>query len=551
MNKVSTTILVSGLSTLMFAPQILAQASNFIDTRGYWAEQYITALADRSIIGGFPDGSFKPSADITRAQFAAIAVKALNLPTGQKTSSFTDVPANYWAAPAISAVSNSGLVTGFPDGTFRPEDRITRAQALVVLSKALGNKATPNSTQLNRYSDSRAVPDWATESVSKAANANIIVNFPDSSRIDPNNLATRGEVAGLMYQTLYKLGDRNLTPINIGTFSGSTNPNPPASSRLLIDKIETNTTSRQTLTQGDELLVTAYGTPRAITNFSLEGINQNRSINMTEVDRGVYEGRYTIRRNDRQINSKLTVSLSRQGITPTVKEFSRLISINPNSNGNNNPPSTSDLVIDRIETNTTARQTLGRGDELLVTAYGTPRAIANFRAEALNENNPIVMTEVDRGVYEGRYTVRRTDRRMNSRVIVSFARRGISPVTREFDRLITINPNNNGNSNNQQNLKPEITNFINNNVVRLPIDLLGQTLPNASVRVTVDTQRTVLGIVDFSQSLLNTTVRANRQGQFTVNVPSRNLPAGTVYRVRLTATLNNQSQSNEIILRQN
>jgi hypothetical protein len=411
-----------------------------VDIRGYWAEQYVTALAERGIIGGFPDGTFKPNADITRAQFAAIAAKAFDLSPSNNTRNFTDVPPNYWASPAIGAVSNSGLVTGFPDGTFRPEDSITRAQALVILAKALGNKATANPTQLGRYSDRQAVPDWARESVSKAANAGIIVNFPDPSRIDPNNLATRGEVAALMYQTLVKLGERNLTPLAIGTLDSASSPTPPVASDLVIERIETNTTSRQTLTEGDELLVTAYGTPGASASFRLEGLNRNRAVTMTEVERGIYEGRYTIRRNDRQINSKLTVTLTKQGV---------------------------------------------------------------------------------------------------------------SPVTREFNQAIAINSSTNGNTNNSQTLKPEITNFKNNDVIRLPVDLVGQTLPNANVQVTIEALMSVAGIIDISQTLFQTTVRADGQGKFTVHLPSGNLVSGTRYRVRLTATKNNQSQSNELFLRQN
>jgi len=452
MNKLSSTILISGLTSFLgstiLVPQILAQNSNFGDVRGYWAEEYVTTLADRNIIGGFPDGSFRPNADITRAQFAAIAVKAFNLSPSNNTRNFTDVRSNYWAAPAISAVSNSGLVTGFPDGTFRPEDRITRAQALVILAKALGNRATPNSNQLDRYSDRQAIPDWATESVSRAANARIIVNFPDSTRISPNNLATIGEVAALMYQTLFRLGNSNLTSLAIGTLDSSTNPNTPRvspiASDLVIDRIETNANQRQTLNQGDELLVTAYGTPRSRANFRLEGLNQNRAVNMTEVESGVYEGRYTIRRNDEQINSRLVVRLAKQGANPVTRELNRAIAIDSSNN-------------------------------------------------SINDDN-----------------------------------------------------------NNSQSLRPEITNFNNNDAINLPVNLMGQTLPNADVRITVEALRSVIGIVDVSQTISNTTVRANGQGRFRVQLPSsNNLISGTRYRIRLIATQNNQSESNELLLRQN
>jgi hypothetical protein len=445
MNKLSTTLLVSGLSSLIFAPQLLAQNTNFGDLQGYWASQYVTALADRSIISGFPDGSFQPNADITRAQFAAIAVKALNLPSGESTNDFTDIPPNYWASPAIRAISKSELVAGFPDGTFRPEERITRAQVLVILANALGNQTINTPNQFNRYSDYRTVPNWATTSVSKAANAGILVNYPDSSRINPNNLATRGEVAALMYQTLVKLGNQNFAPMTIGMLEVGTNSAPMISNNLVIENIETNTTNLRSLELGDELFVTAYGTPNSRASFKLTGLNNNRAIAMTEVGSGIYEGRYLIRRNDRQRNSKLTVNLAQKDFKPITRNFNQAIAINTVRNGNNNFPvvsNISNLEINRIEINTTAIQSLNQGDELLVTAYGTPRSQASFKLLGLNQNRAIAMTEIKNGVYQGRYTLRKNDGETPSKFTVNFSKPGTSSITKEFNQAIAIKENN-------------------------------------------------------------------------------------------------------------
>lgn len=443
MNKLSNTLIVSGLSTLIFVPQLLAQNSNFDDMQGYWASQYVTALADRSIISGFPDGSFQPNADITRAQFAAIAVKALELPPGDNNHDFTDVEPNYWASPAIRAISNSGLVAGFPDGTFRPEERITRAQVLVILAKALGNQITSNPNQFNRYSDRQAIPDWATASVSKAANAGILVNFPDASRINPNNLATRGEVAALMYQTLVKRGDQTLTPLTVGMLGVDTDPTPTTVSNLVIQNIETNTTSLHGLGLGDELFVTAYGTPNSRASFKLLGLNNNRAIAMMEVGNGIYEGRYQIRRNDRQMNAKLMVSLTQADLKPITRKFNQVIAINANQNGNSNYfPVVANLEINRIEINTTAIQSLNEGDELLVTAYGTPKSNASFKLIGLNNNRAIAMTEIKKGVYQGRYTLRRNDGETPAKFTVSFSKPGTNSITKEFNQAIAIQSNN-------------------------------------------------------------------------------------------------------------
>ncbi|MBI1270617.1 hypothetical protein GC174_09305 [bacterium] len=184
------------------------------DTRGHWAEKYIAILQQRGTIGGFPDGSFKPNNGITRAQFAAIAMKALGLPEAGRPAKFGDLSSKHWAYKAVSAVSEAGLVGGYPDGSFRPEDKITRAQAFVILSKAL-NKTDDDVKVLDRYKDGNKVAAWAIPSVAKAANAGILVNYPDAYQIRPGDEATRAEVAALTYQTMSNLG-KDLPRLTIG-----------------------------------------------------------------------------------------------------------------------------------------------------------------------------------------------------------------------------------------------------------------------------------------------------------------------------------------------
>jgi len=209
----------SDMTRLMAAAPVsppISSSSVPFDTKGHWAESYVGQLTQRGIIGGFPDGSFKPDDGITRAQFAAIAVKALSLPAASGPANFADVSSSYWANRAIAAVSQAGLVTGFPDGSFKPEDKITRAQALVILAKALpGNASGGDTAILNSYGDGSSVPAWAAPSVAKAAKAHIIVSYPDPSQIKPNVNATRADVAALTYQTLNNLG-KNLPQIRVG-----------------------------------------------------------------------------------------------------------------------------------------------------------------------------------------------------------------------------------------------------------------------------------------------------------------------------------------------
>lgn len=108
----------------------------FNDTADAWYTPAVETIAGMGIINGYADGGFHPKADITRAEFVTIAVGCDTVSPGTKT--FSDVPASSWAAPYISTAAQKGWVSGFEDGTFRPGDRITRAEAVTILNKLLG-----------------------------------------------------------------------------------------------------------------------------------------------------------------------------------------------------------------------------------------------------------------------------------------------------------------------------------------------------------------------------------------------------------------------------
>ena len=105
----------------------------------YWAADYIGYMQQFGIVMGFSDGSFRPDAPVTRAQFAAIASRFEKLTEG--TKSFTDVPPTYWAAKYINFAATRGWVNGYADGTFRPANPITRAEVAAVTCRLLERTA--------------------------------------------------------------------------------------------------------------------------------------------------------------------------------------------------------------------------------------------------------------------------------------------------------------------------------------------------------------------------------------------------------------------------
>lgn len=172
---------------------------------GYWAKAYIEALASQQIIAGFPDGTFKPNDPVTRAQFATIVTKALN-PTNKRAAiSFKDVPSNFWAAAAIKSAYQSQFVSGYPDGTFKPQQQIPRVQALVALANGLGLTAATENV-LSFYNDAAQIPNYATAPVAAATSRQLVINYPTVKQLEPNRQATRAEVAAFVYQALVNAG---------------------------------------------------------------------------------------------------------------------------------------------------------------------------------------------------------------------------------------------------------------------------------------------------------------------------------------------------------
>ncbi len=191
-----------------------ASASNFPDvSQDYWARPFIQALAERNVITGFPDGTFKPEQAVTRAEFAAIIQKAFNqtqarqLPAG----GFRDVPSSYWAASAITRAYEAGFMSGYPDNSFRPNQQIPKVQAIVALTSGLRLNAGDAATLSNYYSDASAIPSYATGQVAAATQANLVVNYPERKVFNSELPLTRAEAAAHLYQALVAQGQ--LQPI--------------------------------------------------------------------------------------------------------------------------------------------------------------------------------------------------------------------------------------------------------------------------------------------------------------------------------------------------
>lgn len=172
-------------------------------SNGYWAACDITKLALNDVVVGYPDNMFKPTRNISRAEFATMLVKGFNKEdAASTTNAFRDVPNNYWASNMIGQAVHENLMKGYPNGMFKPANPVTRAEVLCAISKALpcGNiDQLQAQSILSKYQDGNSVPAWAQVPIAKALNQGVLDNTPTPNVIAPFRDATRADVASMLH----------------------------------------------------------------------------------------------------------------------------------------------------------------------------------------------------------------------------------------------------------------------------------------------------------------------------------------------------------------
>jgi len=166
------------------------------DVPGNWAAGSINKLVSLGAIGGYPDGSFQPDARITRAEFATVLVKAFKLGV-QNGRTYSDT-SDHWASKYIATASAQGIVSGYSEGTFGPDDFITREQMAIMIVKA--GKLTPAQGG-KAFADQAKISSWAAEAIATASSRNIISGYTDST-FRPQSNATRGEAVTVIAKAL-------------------------------------------------------------------------------------------------------------------------------------------------------------------------------------------------------------------------------------------------------------------------------------------------------------------------------------------------------------
>lgn len=205
--SVSTLMIGLGIITnavTLLIPSALAQ-STFYDIQGHWAGLCITQLANQGIISGYPDGSFRPNLSMNRAEFATIVGNAFpNAARTRKLVKFRDVPVYYWAYNQIATASQIQFLSGYPGNTFKPNQNIPRSQVLVALTTGLNYTPIGEATKTLKanFADANLIPVYAQKRIAAATEKRLVVNYPNVKFLNPNKKATRAEVAAFLCQAL-------------------------------------------------------------------------------------------------------------------------------------------------------------------------------------------------------------------------------------------------------------------------------------------------------------------------------------------------------------
>ena len=175
------------------------------DIQGHWAQNTINKWVDKGDISGYPDGTFRPNNMITRAEFVVLVNNAMGY-TKSGYAYFSDVPSHYWGKNAIQTGVAAGYISGDGNGIFRPNDPVTRQEAAAMISRILDLKQ--NESRAYRYTDSYAISNWAKGVVGAVSEAGIMAGYPDGS-FGPNRVLTRAEAVLALDKTVnYKPGDK-------------------------------------------------------------------------------------------------------------------------------------------------------------------------------------------------------------------------------------------------------------------------------------------------------------------------------------------------------
>jgi len=197
-------ILACFLAVILAIPLIsiptTVYGANFNDIRGHWAESYINKAVSAGFVKGYPDGTYHPDDAVTRAEFTSMVNKALGN-TGTTSVNFTDVPYNEWYYNDVAKGVSASFVGGYDNNTFRPNTAVTREEAAVMVARFVPTYGSTGS--ISSFKDKSSISTWATDSVAKIYGKGYMGAY-DDGKYHPQDSLTRAQTAKIICGILDK-----------------------------------------------------------------------------------------------------------------------------------------------------------------------------------------------------------------------------------------------------------------------------------------------------------------------------------------------------------
>ncbi|MBE1445682.1 S-layer homology domain-containing protein [Paenibacillus sp. OAS669] len=184
---------------------VVESKKSFDDVASHWSKADVELLANKLVVDGATDTAFQPDRNITRAEFAALVVRSLGLSTVTASNYFTDVKSDAWYASTVATAAKAGIIDGYEDNTFRPDAQITREELAAMVIRAMNyadisTSVTDPQTVLSKYKDSNKIV-WAQKEIAAAINAGLINGMTDDT-IGSDSQATRAQSATMLKRFL-------------------------------------------------------------------------------------------------------------------------------------------------------------------------------------------------------------------------------------------------------------------------------------------------------------------------------------------------------------
>lgn len=195
------------------------------DINNYWAKDTISQWVTKDLANGYPDNTFRPDNPITRAEFLALANKSMGF-SQTETINFSDVTKDAWYYNQISMAIAAGYVGGYPDSTFRPEDNVTRAEAAAMIAK-LANLPLEEKPATSQFSDANAFPKWSQTAIEAVVKAGLMSGYPDNT-FQANTNITRAESIVILNKVYEKKTTTPIQKPETTTPATDTKDNPTA-----------------------------------------------------------------------------------------------------------------------------------------------------------------------------------------------------------------------------------------------------------------------------------------------------------------------------------